>query len=300
MHIDQVRTFLEVVATGNFRKAAETLNVTQSTVSARIRSLESELGRPLFERGRNGARLTPAGERLLRHSESLRRLWQRAKSDVALPGAYRASISLGVAPSLWDQLELQWVDWMRREAPSVALHVESDYSPGLMRHLRDGVLDIGVMYEPQRAQGLVAEAFLHDELVLLTSHGDCHVSDPAWRQGYALVDWGEDFRFEHDRAFGGLPYALSAGLGSIAVRYILEFGGSAYLPARMVLDQLRSGALRPVREAPVFERTGCLIYRKEPADPELLELGLRGLREIQAGIAARSAELTRPAGARPA
>ncbi|WP_085124618.1 helix-turn-helix domain-containing protein [Tistlia consotensis] len=52
MHIDQIRTFLEVVATGNFRKAAENLNVTQSTVSARIRALESELGRALFERGR--------------------------------------------------------------------------------------------------------------------------------------------------------------------------------------------------------------------------------------------------------
>ncbi|MEX0758057.1 MAG: LysR family transcriptional regulator, partial [Tistlia sp.] len=269
MHIDQVRTFLEVVATGNFRRAAENLNVTQSTVSARIQSLETELGRPLFERGRKGAALTAAGERLLRHGESMRRLWQRAKTDVALPEAYRASLSLGVAPSLWDQLELQWVDWMRREAPSVAIHVESDYSPGLMRHLRDGVLDIGVMYEPERAQGLVIEEFLVDELVLLTTHGDCQVAEGTWRRGYALVDWGAAFRHGHDAQFAELPYALSAGLGSIAVRYILEFGGSAYLPVRMVLEQLRSGALHPVRGAPVFERTRCLIYSRTPADPDL-------------------------------
>jgi LysR family transcriptional regulator, flagellar master operon regulator len=292
MHIDQVRTFLEVVATGNFHKAAENLNVTQSTVSARIQSLENELGRILFDRGRNGATLTPSGQRLLRHGESMRRLWQRARNDVALPKAYSASISLGVAPSLWDQLELQWVSWMHREAPSISVHVESDYSPGLMRHLRDGVLDIGVMYEPQRAQGLVIEEFLSDELILLTTHGDCHVDDRNWWQGYTLVDWGEDFRYNHDTEFADLPYALSAGLGSIAVRYILEFGGSAYLPVRMVLEQIRAGALRPVRGAPVFERVGCLIYSKMPADPELLALGLAGLRKITAQIETQSRALT--------
>ena len=47
---------------------------------------------------------------LLRHGESMRRLWQRARNDVALPKAYSASISLGVAPSLWDQLELKTLD----------------------------------------------------------------------------------------------------------------------------------------------------------------------------------------------
>jgi LysR family transcriptional regulator, flagellar master operon regulator len=298
MHIDQVRTFLEVVATGNFHKAAENLNVTQSTVSARIQSLENELGRVLFERGRNGATLTPSGVRLLRHGESMRRLWQRARNDVALPKAFSASISLGVAPSLWDQLELPWVSWMHREAPTVSVHVESDYSPGLMRHLRDGVLDIGVMYEPQRAQGLVIEEFLRDELILLTTHGDCHVDDQTWWQGYTLVDWGEDFRYNHDTEFADLPYVLLVGFGSIAVRYILEFGGSAYLPARMVLEPIRAGTLFQVKGAPVFERMGCLIYSKMPSDPALLQLGLQGLRKITGDIQAQAAALAKPAPAR--
>ena len=50
MHIDQIRTFLEVAATGNFNRAAEALNVTQSTASARIKTLEDRLGRDLFIR----------------------------------------------------------------------------------------------------------------------------------------------------------------------------------------------------------------------------------------------------------
>ncbi|MEQ8931733.1 MAG: LysR family transcriptional regulator [Silicimonas sp.] len=291
MHIDQIRTFLEVVATGNFNRAAENLNVTQSTVSARIRSLEDELGRALFERGRNGARLTAAGDRLLRHGHSMRRLWQRARNDVALPDAYDSSLSLGVTLSLWEEIELPWVNWMHREASTVSLHVEADYSPGLMRHLRDGILDIAVMYEPLQMQELVIEEFLRDELVLFTTHPACEVADEIWRQNYVLVDWGEDFRYDHDSMYPDLVHSFSAGLSSVAVQYMERNAASAYLPARLVLRQLKKGLVRPVRNAPVFERTGCLIYSKSPADGNLLNLGLEGLRSVTAELEAQTARL---------
>jgi DNA-binding transcriptional LysR family regulator len=292
MHMNQIRTFLEIVATGNFHKAAENLNVTQSTVSARIRSLEDELGHLLFERNHKGAFLTQRGERLLGYATSLRRLWQRARQDISVPDAYNSSISLGVAISLWDQLELEWVRWMRREAPNLAVHVEADYSPGLMRHLQDGVLDIGVMYEPQNAQGLVIEEFLEDTLFLLSTQADCDVSDRAWRRGYTYVDWGNRFKQQHDLEFLGVPQELSTGLGIIAVRFILEVGGSAYLPIRMVMPQLRNGTLHLVKGAPTFERMGCLVYSSTPANPELLRLGLKGVREVTGQIVAQAENLT--------
>ena len=63
MDTDQVRTFLAVAANGSFLEAASRLHVTQSTVSARIQSLEGYLGNKLFVRNRSGASLTPAGKR---------------------------------------------------------------------------------------------------------------------------------------------------------------------------------------------------------------------------------------------
>jgi len=71
MDIDQVRTFLAVAANGSFLEAAGRLHVTQSTVSARIQNLESDLGTRLFVRNRSGATLTPSGRRFLRHAQSL-------------------------------------------------------------------------------------------------------------------------------------------------------------------------------------------------------------------------------------
>ena len=55
MNLEHIRTFLEVAATGNFNRAADNLNVTQSTVSARIKALEDELGLALFARSHKGA-----------------------------------------------------------------------------------------------------------------------------------------------------------------------------------------------------------------------------------------------------
>ena len=59
MDIELARTFVEIVSTGSFIKAADRLHVAQTTVSARVRFLEEQLGRPLFVRNKAGASLTP-------------------------------------------------------------------------------------------------------------------------------------------------------------------------------------------------------------------------------------------------
>ena len=56
MNIDHLHTFLEVLATGSFHRAAANFNVTQSSLSARIRALQERLDRCLFLRHKQGAR----------------------------------------------------------------------------------------------------------------------------------------------------------------------------------------------------------------------------------------------------
>src|SRR5690606_17121296 len=142
------------------------------------------------------------------------------------------------------------------------------------------------------AQGLVIEEFLSDQLFLLSTQADCRVSDRTWHKGYTYVDWGDRFKQRHDSEFSGVTPELSTGLGTIAGEFILEVGGSAYLPIRMVMPQLRNGTLHLVREAPIFERMGCLVYSSSPAHPELLNLGLKGVRDVTRQIEAQAKKLT--------
>ena len=77
MNLIAVKTFLAVVQTGNLNKAAELVNVTQSTVTARLDALDSELGQALLVRSRKGAQLTKAGFAFQRHAEVLVRTWEQ-------------------------------------------------------------------------------------------------------------------------------------------------------------------------------------------------------------------------------
>ena len=94
MNIDHLHTFLEVVASGSFHRAAGNLNVTQSTVSARIRALEERLDRRLFVRHKNGIQITGAGRRLRRHADTVVRAWELGRQRVALPDGLRSVLSI--------------------------------------------------------------------------------------------------------------------------------------------------------------------------------------------------------------
>ena len=238
MHIDQIKTFLEVAATGNFNRAAERLNVTQSTVSARIRTLEGRLGRPLFERDHAGVNLTPAGERLRRHALNLQRLWQRAEQEVALPATYRGSVGLGAQASLWERLILRWIPWMRRQAPDVAIRAEADYSTSLARQVADGALDIGVVYTPGHRPGLLVEELFVEQLVLVSTNPE--VDSRSWRSDYIFVDWGQAYNlggFDSGRLGGTGPARLALHAGERRRGLLSHAGRAAVSEQRQALQR---------------------------------------------------------------
>ena len=106
MDTELARTFLSVVAAGNFVKAAERLFVTQSTVSARIQSLEEQLGRQLFVRNKAGTTLTRAGRQFQKHATTLLRTVEQARQDVGVREGYRASLTVGARIGIWEGLLL--------------------------------------------------------------------------------------------------------------------------------------------------------------------------------------------------
>jgi len=216
MNLDHIRTFLEIADCGNFNRAAENLNVTQSTASGRIKAIEERFGASLFHRSHAGAELTPEGRRFQRYALSLQRLWQQAHQAVTLPPGYRDIFSLAGQVSLWDRLILPWVPWMREKAPDIALRVEADYSTSQMRQLSDGLIDLGVMYTSRQVPGLVTEKLLEEKLVLVATEPRTMLS--GWVEDYVYVDWGDNMRRLHAEHFQemGTP-AVSVGLGPLGL-----------------------------------------------------------------------------------
>src|SRR5438874_2939471 len=99
MQLAQVEGFVEVAHRGNLSRAAETLFITQPALTARLRSLESEVGTALFRRGRRGMALTDAGRAFLPHAErALRALRDGAAIVGQVPIA--EALVLGAAPAI--------------------------------------------------------------------------------------------------------------------------------------------------------------------------------------------------------
>jgi DNA-binding transcriptional LysR family regulator len=279
MDTELVKTFLEIVSTGSFVRAAERLNVGQTTVSARIRTLEGRLGRALFVRNKGGASLTPAGEQFLRYAPTFVQLWQRMRHVVAVPRGHRSVLTIGAEVSLSQSLLLDWVLWMRRSLPEVALRVHVDVPWDLTDQVAAGLVDAAVMYAPPSRPGLKQDLLLEEKLVFATT--DPEVSSVN-ASNFVVVEWGPDFA----RGFGSnFPDAVASGLsfdlGPLALAYILSAGGSGYFRMHLVERHLTSGRLHLVPKMPQFSYP-IYVVSSTDSDDLLLDQALTGLREAAA------------------
>lgn len=262
MDIDLARTFLEIIRSGSFIATAERLHITQTAVTARVRSLESQLGCRLFIRNRAGARLTSDGERFVTYATQLVQTWETAKRDLPLPRGYDKLLSLGAEVSLSNPLMLAWVQRLRQALPDHALRSDVASDNELLKKLELGALDAALVHQPAYWPGLQVEQVLEEKLIQVVQ-----VTHP---EPYIYVDWGPAFREQHDLALpGNMRSALSFSLGPLALQYLLQCGGRGYFRTRVVQRYLDEGILKRVEQAPEFSYPVYLVYARAAQSPAL-------------------------------
>ncbi|OIQ98611.1 HTH-type transcriptional regulator YofA [mine drainage metagenome] len=256
MEIDLARTFIEITKTGSFISAAERLFITQTTVTARMHNLEEQLKCRLFVRNRSGATLTENGKHFLTHANQLVQVWEAARRDLPIPIGTEASITIGGEFSLWNPLMLTWLNTHRECHPNIALHVEIGESRTLHQKLEQGLIDLALVHHPEYWVGMQVEQVLEEKLVMVRS---TRKSEP-----YVFIDWGEDFRRQHNAALPQFSStSLSVNFGPLALIYLQQNGGSGYFRTRVVQAYLQDGTLELVPEAPEFSYPVYLIYLRK-------------------------------------
>src|SRR5690606_5296414 len=127
---DQLQTFLAIVDTGSFTKAADRVFKTQSAVSMQMRRLEERVGKELFMKDGRGNRLTPEGEKLINFARKIIRLNDEAVAafdDNRLEGSLR----IGTPDDYADRYMPEIIQRFAKSHPNVELYIICEPSVSL-------------------------------------------------------------------------------------------------------------------------------------------------------------------------
>ncbi|WP_030451860.1 LysR family transcriptional regulator [Herbidospora cretacea] len=277
MQLQQLAYFVAVAETRHFTHAAERMRVAQPSLSKQIKTLEADLGAPLFSRARGNVTLTPAGEALLPLARRMLADAETARREVAeLAGLRRGRVRLGATPSLCAGLLADALARFHHDYPGVEIQVEEGGSRDLVRALARGQLDLSLIILPLQGDdpSLVTEEILREHLVVaapahLTTGQSTgrrpHVRiDELRRRPLVMFRRGYDLReatLNACRQAGFEPrFAVEGGEMDAVLRFVEAGLGVAVVPS-MVLDGRPGLVGAPL--LPGLRRTVALAHRKD-------------------------------------
>jgi LysR family hydrogen peroxide-inducible transcriptional activator len=276
LSLRQLEYVVAVAETGGFHRAAERCNVSQPTLSAQVAQVEAVLGVRLFERARAGVIVTPQGQaivlcahRVLREMGDL--LTAAARASDPFAGVFR----LGVIPTVAPYLLPEVMPALHAQYPSLQLVLREERTEDVMRDLRQGSLDLGLLALEADLGDHTAHEVLKDPFVVALPQG--HPLAAKKRVAVADLESEQVLLLDDGHCFRTQALALCSKAGareadyratslSTLVQMVSVGGGVTLLPKLAVEVENRRGQIeiRPF-VPPVPSRTIALVWR--PSSP---------------------------------
>ncbi|MGB3553858.1 MAG: hydrogen peroxide-inducible genes activator [Jannaschia sp.] len=166
--LQQFRYLVAVADTLHFRRAAESVHVTQPTLSAQLRELEAKLGVRLVERSRSGVTLTAVGQEV---SDRARRVLRDVADIAALArsgaDAFDGTIRVGLVGSLGSYFLPLVIPALHDAYPKLKFYVREGLASDLMSRLRNGTLDLLFFPLPVEEPSLRVLPLFHEPLLVV-------------------------------------------------------------------------------------------------------------------------------------
>ncbi|WP_284140606.1 MULTISPECIES: LysR family transcriptional regulator [unclassified Virgibacillus] len=168
MEIKHLQYFIEVTEVASFTKAAENLYITQPAISRIIKSLEDELGTPLFIRSRKKLALTDAGRVLYERAKHIEQEFLSLQEELDhLLTFKKGHIRIGI-PSIVNSIFFsELIASFHKVYPEVTFQLEEDSSKGIEEKMLDAKLDFGVIVLPETHDAFDYVSFTEETLTLL-------------------------------------------------------------------------------------------------------------------------------------
>ena len=162
----QLQYLVALADTRHFGRAAQRCHITQSTLSAGIRDLESVLGTAVAERSnrhvlitRVGALIAERAKALLRDAEEVMEVASAGRSPMT------GEMRLGVIPTIGPFLLPRVLPGLRERFPELTVYLREEQTAPLLARLEDGELDAALIALPYETGDLDTRAILEDEFL---------------------------------------------------------------------------------------------------------------------------------------
>ena len=283
MDIRQLQYLAALAREKHFTRAAIACNVTQPTLSGRIRQLELELEVPIVERGQRYRGLTPEGERVLKWAQVILKSWQAMQEELGHlkdhETGLKGRVVLGGIPSALPMIPLL-TKKIRTLHPGIDFTVLSHSSEEIIRGLADFSIDVGITYlDNEPIEGLLASPLYIERYCLFVpeTHALADREAVTWReasreplclltpnmQNRRIIDRAFETanchptpRLETNSVINLCSNVRLMGLASIMPQYILE-----------VLGNVSGIRAIPLAEPKVEHSVGLVVADRDPLSP---------------------------------
>ncbi|WP_460062677.1 LysR family transcriptional regulator [Streptomyces sp. YKOK-I1] len=308
MDLKQLKALVTVAEVGSVTRAAELLHLVQPAVTRQIRTLEEELGVPLFERTRQGMRPTEAGTVMVERARRALHELERARAEVQpAPGAVTGIVTAGLLESTADLLAEPLVSALAQEHPGVELRLMTGYSGHLQRWLDDGDLDLTLLYNLDSTPSLNARPLVRERLWVvappaagLRADRPVPFAEVAARP-LVMPASGHALRALIDGAAGRARTAMDVAVQTNSMRVqkqlVLAGHGWTVLPGVGIAEDVARGTLSaaPLCEPEVWRSIVLATPRAGRTPPAVRVVARELVRQIEAAVGRGSWPSARPA-----
>ncbi|QDP38935.1 LysR family transcriptional regulator [Radiobacillus deserti] len=235
LDFEQLKTFVSLANNKNFTRTAEEMNVVQSTVTARIKLLEEEVGETLFIRKTRNVEITNAGKTFLAYAIQTLEIMNEGIKTTRIKSNFNNNLVIGGMNSLWDTQIFDQINSYQSCNPETAIRLITGHSKDIIEKIQYGLIDVGFVYNPSYSSlyniytireepiVLVGSAQLVEKLGSVTSEDIKNIPFIHYNWGTEFSEWFEMEIGKHET----MRYRVDHT--GVAVRLILNGEGIGFM-----------------------------------------------------------------------
>lgn len=245
MNFPDIEAFLAIIENGSISKAAELLHLSQSSVSYRLKTLESELGFKLIERnqGVQGISLTSFGESYLNIAEKLVRL--KKETELIKQKGAKLNLRIGAADSISLYIMPALYKFLMKEFRDVRVNIITQHTLETYESVKKKEIDIGFVKREFSMPNVSVQKIIDEKMILVRKkHSDNNeyeeiMPEQLDSQNEIFMDWGYSYQIWHDYWWKPNDYLIRVDTASLIFQLLEDERTWAIVP-RSVYKKMNS------------------------------------------------------------